>query len=138
MGLSCWSCAYDRDSCHVSGRGNQSAPAACRSCTQPLLRTGPAFSGAHTEPRKTCPRVRGFCSSAVMKHEFVQPRARQNSEFTFRMRRLLYENKMYAKGTKQFREFAAVSDCTKISCVRKVGEPRIRKLSAYEIFWIYM
>ena len=35
------------------------------------------------------------------------------------------------------RESAAVSDCTKISCVRKVGEPRIRKLSAYEIFWIY-
>ena len=35
------------------------------------------------------------------------------------------------------RESAAVSDCTKISCVRKVGEFRIRKLSAYEIFWIY-
>ena len=31
---------------------------------------------------------------------------------------------------------AAVSDCTKMLCVRKVGEPRIRKLSAYEIFWI--
>ena len=44
---------------------------------------------------------------------------------------------MHAKGTKQVRESAAVSDCTKISCVRKVGEPRIRKLSAYEIFWIY-
>ena len=34
-------------------------------------------------------------------------------------------------------ESAAVSDCTKISCVRKAGELRIRKLSAYEIFWIY-
>ena len=44
---------------------------------------------------------------------------------------------MHAKGTKQVRESAAVSDCTKISCVRKVGVPRIRKLSAYEIFWIY-
>ena len=44
---------------------------------------------------------------------------------------------MHAKGTKQVRESTAVSDCTKIFCVRKVGEPRIRKLSAYEIFWIY-
>ena len=44
---------------------------------------------------------------------------------------------MHAIGTKQVRESAAVSDCTKISCVRKVGEARIRKLSAYEIFWIY-
>ena len=44
---------------------------------------------------------------------------------------------MQAKGTKHARESAAVSDCTKISCVRKVREPRIRKLSAYEIFWIY-
>ena len=82
VGLSCWSCAYDRDSCLVSSRGKQSAPAVCRSCTQPLLRTGPALSDVHTEPRKTCSRVRGFCSSAVMKREFVQPHARQNSEFT--------------------------------------------------------
>ena len=44
---------------------------------------------------------------------------------------------MGAKGIKQVRESAAVSDCTKFSCVRKVGETRIRKLSAYEIFWIY-
>ena len=44
---------------------------------------------------------------------------------------------MHAKGRKQVRKSAAVSDCTKISCVRKVGEPRIRKLSTYEIFWIY-
>ena len=44
---------------------------------------------------------------------------------------------MHAKGAKQVRESAAVSNCTKISCVRKVGELRIRKLSAYEIFWIY-
>ena len=32
---------------------------------------------------------------------------------------------------------AAVSACTKISCVRKFREPGIRKLSVYEIFWIY-
>ena len=44
---------------------------------------------------------------------------------------------MHAKGTKQVRESVAVSNCMKISCVRKVREPRIRKLSAYEIFWIY-
>ena len=46
---------------------------------------------------------------------------------------------MHAKGTKHARESAAVSDCTKILCVglRKVEEPRIRKLGAYEIFWIY-
>ena len=46
----------------------------------------------------------------------------------------------WSKGSKQVRESTAVSmvsDCTKISCVRNVGEPRIRKLSAYEIFWIY-
>ena len=36
----------------------------------------------HTEPRKTCSRVRGFCNSAIMKREFVQPCAGQNSEFT--------------------------------------------------------
>ena len=53
------------------------------------------------------------------------------------MRRLPCENKMHAKGTKQVRKSAAVSDCTKISGVRTVGVPRIRKLSAYEIFWIY-
>ena len=55
----------------------------------------------------------------------------------FRMWRLPYENKMHAKGTKQVRESAVVSDCTKISCVRKLREARMRKLSAYEIFWIY-
>ena len=44
---------------------------------------------------------------------------------------------MHAKGTKQVREAAPVSDCTKGSCVRKVGERRIRKLSVYEVFWIY-
>ena len=44
---------------------------------------------------------------------------------------------MHAKIKKQVRESASPSDCTKISCIRKVGEPRIRKLSAYEIFWIY-
>ena len=38
--------------------------------------------GHHTEPRKTCSRVRGFCNSAIMKREFVQPCAGQNSEFT--------------------------------------------------------
>ena len=36
----------------------------------------------HTEPRKTCSRVRGICNSAIMKREFVQPCAGQNSEFT--------------------------------------------------------
>ena len=82
MHLSCWSCAYDCDSCHVRGRRNQSAPAACRSCTQPLLCTGLHSVARDTEPRKTCPGVRGLCSSAVMKREFVQPCARQNSEFT--------------------------------------------------------
>ena len=45
--------------------------------------------------------------------------------------------KMHAKSKKQVRESAAPNDCTKISCIRKVGEPRIWKLSAYEIFWIY-
>ena len=45
---------------------------------------------------------------------------------------------MHAKIKKQVRESAAPSDCTKISCIRKVGEPRIRKLSANEIFWIYV
>ena len=35
-----------------------------------------------TEPRKTCPRVRRICNSAIMKREFVQPCARPNSEFT--------------------------------------------------------
>ena len=55
----------------------------------------------------------------------------------FRTRRLPYENKLDAKGTKQVRVSAAISDCTKISCVRKVGEPRRRKLNAYKIFWIY-
>ena len=54
----------------------------------------------------------------------------------FRRRRLPYENKMCANGIKLVRESAAVSDCTKLSCVRKVGEHRIRKWSAYEIFWI--
>ena len=48
-----------------------------------------------------------------------------------------YENKMHAKIKKQVRDSAAPSDCKKISCIRKVGKPRIRKLSAYEIFWIY-
>ena len=40
---------------------------------------------------------------------------------------------MHAKGTKQVRESAAVSNCTSISCIdlQKVGEPKIRKLSAY-------
>ena len=59
MHLSCWSCAYGCDSCHVSGHGNQSAPAACRSCTQPLLRTGPALSGAqHCAQKNVFPGAR--------------------------------------------------------------------------------
>ena len=44
-------------------------------------------------------------------------------------------NKMHVKGAMQVRVSAVVSDCTKNSCVRKVGEPWIQKLSAYEIFW---
>ena len=44
---------------------------------------------------------------------------------------------MHTKNSKQVSESAAVSGCTKISCVRKAGVPRIRKFSAYEIFWIY-
>ena len=38
----------------------------------------------------------------------------------FRTRRLPYENKMHTKNSKQVRESAAVSGCTKIPCVRKV------------------
>ena len=45
--------------------------------------------------------------------------------------------KCMRKAQSKSRESVAVSDCTKISCVRKVGEPRIWKFSAYEIFWIY-
>ena len=49
----------------------------------PLLRTGlHSVRGHDTEPRKTCSRVRGICNSAIMKREFVQPCAGQNSEFT--------------------------------------------------------
>ena len=49
----------------------------------PLSRTGlHSVRAHHTEPRKTCSRVRGICNSAIMKREFVQPCARQNSEFT--------------------------------------------------------
>ena len=50
------------------------------------------------------------------------------------MLRLPYENIMHTKNSKQAIESAAVSGCTKISCVRKVGVTRIRKFSAYEIF----
>ena len=81
-GVSCWSCAYDHDSCHVSGCGNQSprADLAPSPCCAPGLHS---VRGHHTEPRKTCSRVWGFCNSAIMKREFVQPCAGQNSEFTF-------------------------------------------------------
>ena len=59
VGLGCWSSAYDRDSCHVSGRGNQSAPAACISCTQPLLRMG-LHAVTHTlSPGKRVPGCEG-------------------------------------------------------------------------------
>ena len=44
---------------------------------------------------------------------------------------------MHAKSTKPVRELAAVGDCTEVPWVRKVGDASIRKLSAYEIFWIY-
>ena len=41
--------------------------------------------------------------------------------------------------TKQIRESAAVSDCTKISCIPKLGSrAQDTKIEcAYEIFWIY-
>ena len=59
-GLSCWPRAYDCDSCHVSGCGNQSAPTAYRSCTQPLLRTGPALSAwPHWAQEKHVPGCEG-------------------------------------------------------------------------------
>ena len=77
------------------------------------------------------------CSPCAVEKMQIQNISYACSFRTFRMRWLPYENKMHAKGTKQVKESAAVSDCTKMSCVRKVGQPRIRKLSTYEIFWIY-
>ena len=38
------------------------------------------------------------------------------------------------RNTKQVRESAAISDCTKIPCVRNQAHT---KIDAYEIFWIY-
>ena len=52
------------------------APSPC--CARDLH----SVRGHHTEPRKTCSRVRGFCNSAIMKRGFIQPCAGQNSEFT--------------------------------------------------------
>ena len=54
-------------------RSDLERPCCARACTQGVR---------HTEPRKTCSRVRGICNSAIMKREFVQPCAGQNSEFT--------------------------------------------------------
>ena len=66
----------------LAAETNQRPSREIRSST-PLLRTGLHTEHAHhTEPRKTCSRVRGICNSAIMKHEFVQPCAGQNSEFT--------------------------------------------------------
>ena len=66
----------------LAAETNQRPSREIRSST-PLLRTGlHSVRGHHTEPRKTCSRVRGICNSAIMKREFVQPCAGQNSEFT--------------------------------------------------------
>ena len=40
------------------------------------------------------------------------------------------------KASHRIRSSHQISDCSKISCVQEVGEPRIRKMSAYELFWI--
>ena len=66
----------------LAAETNQRPSREVRSST-PLLRTGlHSVRGHDTEPRKTCSRVRGICNSAIMKREFVQPCAGQNSEFT--------------------------------------------------------
>ena len=66
----------------LAAETNQRPSREVRSST-PLLRTGQhSVRGHDTEPRKTCSRVRGICNSAIMKREFVQPCAGQNSEFT--------------------------------------------------------
>ena len=39
-----WSCAYDRGSCHVTGRGNQSAPVSWHQIQYALVAHGPALS----------------------------------------------------------------------------------------------
>ena len=68
----------------LAAETNQRPSREVRSST-PLLRTGlHSVRGHDTEPRKTCSRVRGICNSAIMKREFVQPCAGQNSEFTYR------------------------------------------------------
>ena len=55
----------------------------------------------------------------------------------FRTWRLPSENKMRIKHSKKGRETAAVGGCAKISVYERSEVTRIRKLSAYEIFWIY-
>ena len=66
----------------LAAETNQRPSREVRSSTL-LLRTGlHSVRGHDTEPRKTCSRVRGICNSAIMKREFVQPCAGQNSEFT--------------------------------------------------------
>ena len=66
----------------LAAETNQRPSREVRSST-PLLRTGlHSVRAHHTEPRKTCSRVRGICNSAIMRREFVQPCAGQNSEFT--------------------------------------------------------
>ena len=67
----------------LAAETNQRPSREVRSST-PLLRTGlHSVHGHDTEPRKTCSRVGGICNSAIMKREFVQPCAGQNSEFTY-------------------------------------------------------
>ena len=55
----------------------------------------------------------------------------------FRTWRLLYENIMHTKRSKQVRESAVVSVCTKFHAYERSEIPNIRKFSAYELFWIY-
>ena len=45
-----------------------------------------------------------------------------------RTRRLPYEDKMHTKSSKELRESAGVSDCTKISCLQKFGDPQRTKI----------
>ena len=82
----------------LAAETNQRPSREVRSST-PLLRTGlHSVRGHDTEPRKTCSRVRGICNSAIMKREFVQPCAGQNSEFTMSNMTFRYaeEKKMIA------------------------------------------
>ena len=66
----------------AAARTNQRPPRADLAPSPCCARGLHSVRAHHTEPRKTCSRVRGICNSAIMKREFVQPCAGQNSEFT--------------------------------------------------------